>query len=142
MKTVAQMLKLKPDGVVTIGPDLPMLDALKVLADRDVGAVLVMDGHRLMGIVSERDYARKVALKGKSSSTTPVKEIMTREVVCVTPEQTNEECMALMTAKHLRHLPVIDNDRVVGVLSIGDLVKDTISEQQFIIDQLEHYIHS
>ncbi|HUX23084.1 MAG TPA: CBS domain-containing protein [Burkholderiales bacterium] len=141
MKTVAQMLKLKPSGVASIGPDVPVVDALKLLAERDVGAVLVMDGQRLVGILSERDYARKVALKGKSSSTTPVNEIMTREVVFVTPEQTNEDCMALMTAKRLRHLPVIDNDRVVGVLSIGDLVKDTISEQQFIIDQLEHYIH-
>jgi len=141
MKTVAQMLKLKPSGVASIGPDVPVVDALKLLAERDVGAVLVMEGQRLVGILSERDYARKVALKGKSSSTTPVNEIMTREVVFVTPEQTNEDCMALMTAKRLRHLPVIDNDRVVGVLSIGDLVKDTISEQQFIIDQLEHYIH-
>ena len=141
MKSVAQILKLKSTGVVSIGPDVPVLDALKVLADKDVGAVLVMDGSRLVGIVSERDYARKVALKGKSSSTTPVSEIMTREVVCVTPTQTTEECMALMTEKRARHLPVIDNGRVIGVLSIGDLVKDAISEQKFIIDQLEHYIH-
>lgn len=141
MKTVAQMLKLKPGGVISIRPDVPVLDALKLLADKDVGAVLVMDGPRLVGIISERDYARKVALKGKSSSDTPVSEIMTREVVFVTPAKTNEECMALMTEKRARHLPVIDNGRVVGVLSIGDLVKDAISEQQFIIDQLEHYIH-
>jgi CBS domain-containing protein len=141
MKTVAQMLKLKPAGVVSIRPDVPVLDALKLLAEKDVGAVLVMDGPRLEGIVSERDYARKVALKGKSASDTPVSEIMTREVMFVTPAQTNEECMALMTEKRARHLPVIDNGRVVGVLSIGDLVKDAISEQQFIIDQLEHYIH-
>jgi CBS domain-containing protein len=141
MKTVAQMLKLKPAGVISIRPDVPVLDALKLLADKDVGAVLVMDGPRLVGIISERDYARKVALKGKSSSDTPVSEIMTREVVVVTPAQSNEECMALMTKKRARHLPVIDNGRVVGVLSIGDLVKDAISEQQFIIDQLEHYIH-
>ncbi len=141
MKTVAQILKLKPSGVISIAPDVPVLDALKLLADKDVGAVLVMDGPRLVGIISERDYARKVALKGKSSSSTPVNEIMTREVVCVTPTQTNEECMALMTKKRARHLPVIDNGRVIGVLSIGDLVKDAISEQQFIIDQLEHYIH-
>lgn len=141
MKTVAQILKLKPAGVISIRPDAPVLEALKLLADRDVGAVLVMDGSRLAGIVSERDYARKVALKGKSSGDTPVSEIMTREVICVTPAQTNEECMALMTAKRLRHLPVIDKGQVVGVLSIGDLVKDAISEQQFIIDQLEHYIH-
>jgi len=141
MKTVAQMLKLKPSGVISIRPDVPVLDALKLLADKDVGAVLVMDGPRLVGIVSERDYARKVALKGKSSGDTTVSEIMTKEVVCVTPAQTNEECMALMTEKRARHLPVIDNGRVIGVLSIGDLVKDAISEQQFIIDQLEHYIH-
>ena len=141
MKTVAQILKLKPAGVISIRPDVPVLDALKLLADKDVGAVLVMDGPRLVGIVSERDYARKVALKGKSSSDTPVSEIMTREVVFVTPAQTNEDCMALMTEKRARHLPVIDNGRVVGVLSIGDLVKDAISEQQFVIDQLERYIH-
>jgi CBS domain-containing protein len=141
MKTVAQMLKLKPPGVISIRPDVPVLDALKLLADKDVGAVLVMDGPRLVGIVSERDYARKVALKGKSAEDTPVSEIMTREVVCVTPTRTNEECMALITEKRTRHLPVIDNGRVVGVLSIGDLVKDAISEQQFVIDQLVHYIN-
>jgi CBS domain-containing protein len=141
MKTVAQLLKLKPAGIISIRPDVPVLDALKLLAEKDVGAVLVMDGPRLVGIVSERDYARKVALKGKTASDTPVSEIMTREVVCVTPHQTNEECMALMTDKRARHLPVIDSGRVVGILSIGDLVKDAISEQQFIIEQLEHYIH-
>ena len=141
MKTVAHLLKSKPSGVIAIGPDVQVLEALKVLADKDVGAVLVMDGSRLLGIVSERDYARKVALKGKSSSSTPVSEIMTREIVCVTPAQTNEECMALMTEKHARHLPVVDNGRVIGVLSIGDLVKDAISEQQFVINQLEHYIY-
>lgn len=141
MKTVAQMLEGKPTGVISIKPDAAVLDAVKLLAEKDVGAVLVMDGTRLVGIVSERDYARKVALKGKSSSDTPVSEIMTRQVVFVTPAQTNEECMALMTQKHIRHLPVIDKERVLGVLSIGDLVKDVISEQQFIISQLEHYIH-
>jgi CBS domain-containing protein len=141
MKTVAQMLEGKPTGVISISPDAKVVDALKLLAEKDVGAVLVMDGSRLVGIFSERDYARKVALKGKSSGDTPVSEIMTRQVVFVTPAQTNEECMALMTQKHIRHLPVLDKDRVQGVLSIGDLVKDVISEQQFIISQLEHYIH-
>jgi CBS domain-containing protein len=141
MKTVAQMLKLKPSGVICIRPDVPVLDALRLLADKDVGAALVMDGPRLVGIVSERDYARKVALKGRSAEDTPVSEIMTREVVCVTPTRTNEECMALITEKRTRHLPVVDNGRVVGVLSIGDLVKDAISEQQFVIDQLVHYIN-
>ncbi|MFA5915488.1 MAG: CBS domain-containing protein, partial [Burkholderiales bacterium] len=118
-----------------------VFDALKLLEEKEVGAVLVMDGTRLVGIFSERDYARKIALKGKSSSDTPVSEVMTRQVVFVTSAQTNEECMALMTEKRARHLPVIDNGRVIGVLSIGDLVKDAISEQQFVIDQLEHYIH-
>lgn len=141
MKTVAQMLVGKPTGAISINPESAVIDALKLLAEKDVGAVLVMDGTRLVGIVSERDYARKVALKGKSASDTPVSEIMTREVVFVTPAQTNEDCMALMTQKHIRHLPVMDKDRVLGVLSIGDLVKDMISEQQFIISQLEHYIH-
>jgi len=141
MKTVAQMLEGKPTGVISINPDAAVLDALKLLAEKDVGAVLVMEGTRLVGIFSERDYARKVALKGKSANDTPVAEIMTRQVVFVTPAQTNEDCMALMTQKHIRHLPVIDKDRVLGVLSIGDLVKDIISEQQFIISQLEHYIH-
>jgi CBS domain-containing protein len=141
MKTVAQLLKLKPEGVISIRPDAPVLDVLSLLADKDMGAVLVMDGVRLLGIVSERDYTRKVELKGKSSSATLASEIMTREVVCVTPGQTNEDCMALMTGKRLRHLPVIEDGRVIGVLSIGDLVKDAISEQKFIIEQLEHYIH-
>ncbi len=141
MKTVAQMLKGKPTGAISIGPDAAVVDALKILAEKDIGAVLVMEDTRLVGIISERDYARKVALMGKSSTDTPVSEIMTRQVVFVTPAQTNEECMALMTQKHIRHLPVIENDRVVGVLSIGDLVKDVISEQQFIISQLERYIH-
>lgn len=141
MKSVAQMLKRKPARVISVGPDASVLDALRVLAQEDVGAVLVMDGPRLVGIFSERDYARRVALKGKSSINTPVSEIMTREVLFVTPAHTNDECMALITDKRLRHLPVMDNGRVVGVLSIGDLVKDAISEQQFIIEQLEHYIH-
>jgi len=141
MKSVAQLLKLKSPGVVGISPNATVLDALKLLAEKNVGAVLVMDGPRLVGLFSERDYARKVALKGKSAADTPVREVMTRDVVFVTPTQTNEECMALMTDKRIRHLPVVANDQVVGVLSIGDLVKDIISEQQFIISQLENYIH-
>ena len=141
MKTVAQLLQLKPAGFVSIRPDAPVLEALRLLADKDIGAVLVMEGERLVGILSERDYARKVALRGKSSAETRVNEIMTPDVVFVTSAQTNEECMALMTAKRLRHLPVVDAGKVVGMLSIGDLVKDAISEQQFIIEQLVHYIH-
>ena len=141
MKTVAQLLALKPGGIVAIAPELTVLDAVKLLAEKNVGAVLVMDGPRLLGMFSERDYARKVDLKGKSSANTPVSEVMTREVVVVTPTHTNEDCMALMTDKRIRHLPVVANDQVVGLLSIGDLVKDIISEQQFIISQLESYIH-
>ena len=141
MKTAAQLLKLKPTGVVAIAPEATVLDALKLLAEKNVGAVLVMEGPRLVGLFSERDHARKVALKGKSSATTPVSEVMSREVLFVTPRHTNEECMALMTDKRIRHLPVVADDQVVGVLSIGDLVKDTISEQQLTISQLESYIH-
>ena len=141
MKTVAQLLALKPGGIVGIAPDVTVLDAVKLLAEKNVGAVLVMDGPRLVGMFSERDYARKVDLKGKSSAHTPVSEVMTRDVVFVSPTHTNEDCMALMTDKRVRHLPVVANDQVVGLLSIGDLVKDIISEQQFIISQLESYIH-
>ncbi len=141
MKTVAQLLALKTSGIVGIAPDATVLDALKLLAEKNVGAVLVMDGPRLVGMFSERDYARKVVLQGRSSANTPVREVMTRDVVFVTPTHTNEDCMALMTDKHIRHLPVVANDQVVGLLSIGDLVKDIISEQQFIISQLESYIH-
>ena len=141
MKTVAQLLQLKPAGIVAIAPDAMVLEAIKLLAEKNLGAVLVMDGPRLVGLFSERDYARKVDLKGKSSANTPVSEAMTREVVSVTPAHTNEDCMALMTDKRVRHLPVVANDQVVGILSIGDLVKDVISEQQFIISQLENYIH-
>jgi len=142
MKTVAQLLTLKSAGVVSVAPGATVLEALKVLAEKDIGAVLVMDGPHLVGMFSERDYARKIALKGKSSADTPVSEIMTRGVLCVTPSHTNEQCMALMTQKRIRHLPVLSNKQVVGILSIGDLVKDTISEQQFIISELERYIHS
>ena len=141
MKTVAQLLALKSGGIVAIAPEVTVLDAVKLLAEKNVGAVLVIDGTRLVGMFSERDYARKVVLLGRSSSNTPVREVMTRDVVFVTPANTNEDCMALMTDKHVRHLPVVANDQVVGLLSIGDLVKDIISEQQFIINQLESYIH-
>ena len=141
MKTVAQLLTLKPGGLVTIAPGVTVLDAIKLLAEKNVGAVLVMEGPRLVGMFSERDYVRNVDLKGKSSASTSVSEVMTRDVVFVTPAHTNEDCMALMTDKRVRHLPVVANDQVVGLLSIGDLVKDIISEQQFIISQLESYIH-
>jgi CBS domain-containing protein len=141
MKTVRQLLKSKPSSAVwSIGPDAKTYDAIKLLADKGVGALLVMEGERLVGILSERDYARKVILKGKSSLDTPVREIMTTEVLYVRPDHTNEDCMALMTDKRVRHLPVLENGKVIGVVSIGDVVKDIISEQEFTIKQLEHYL--
>ena len=142
MKTVRQLLQSKSGDLCTIGPDANVFDALKLMAERNVGALLVVKNDRLAGILSERDYARKVVLQGKSSHATPVREIMTERAVCVRPDNTVEECMALMTDKHIRHLPVIEDEKLIGVLSIGDLVKETISEQQFVIQQLESYIHS
>jgi len=141
MKTVAHILKSKPDqSVYTITPTASVLDALKLMAEKNVGALLVMDGEKIAGIITERDYARKIILRGRSSKDTPVHDIMTSSVMCVRPEQTSEECMMLMTENRLRHLPILDNGKLVGLISIGDLVKDIISEQQFIIEQLEHYI--
>jgi CBS domain-containing protein len=141
MTTVRQLLETKGADVVSVTPDSNVLDALKLMAQREIGAVLVLDGARLIGIMSERDYARKVILRGKSSQDTRVREIMTERVVYARPEQTVPECMALMTSKRIRHLPVLEGERLVGVLSIGDLVKEMISEQEFIIRQLENYIH-
>lgn len=141
MKTVKQMLQGKTSGVFTIGPDVPVIDALRQMAEREIGALPVVAGGKLVGILSERDYARKVILQGKSSRDTLVREIMTAKVVCVGPQRTVEECMALMTDKRTRHLPVIEHGELIGLLSIGDLVKAMISEQQFTIAQLELYIH-
>ncbi len=142
MKTARELLQNKSRGLCTIGPDAPVFDALKLMAEKNIGALLVVETDKLVGIVSERDYARKVILHGKSSHDTPVKEIMTTRPICVQLSNSVEECMALMTDKHVRHLPVIENEKLIGVLSIGDLVKETISEQQFMIKQLESYIHS
>jgi CBS domain-containing protein len=142
MKTVQHLLALKAPGAVTIAPGASVFDALKLMADKDVGAVVVIDNGRVTGILSERDYARKVILHNKSSREIPVSEIMTERVLFVRPDQTLDECMALVTSKRIRHLPVLDGHRLVGVLSIGDLVKATISEQDFTIKQLESYITS
>nr|WP_211159899.1 CBS domain-containing protein [Aromatoleum aromaticum] len=134
-------MKEKPDPTVhTIGPDASVFDALGRMAEHNVGALLVMEGERLAGIVSERDYARKVILLARSSRDLTVSAIMSSPVMYVSLNQTNEECMALMTEKRLRHLPVVESSRVVGIVSIGDLVKSIVSEQRFIIEQLEHYI--
>lgn len=140
MKTVEQVLRGKSGDLVAVGPDESVFDALALMARREVGAVVVLEVGRLVGILSERDYARKIILLGKASKDTPVRDIMTQRVVCVTPATTIDECMALMTDKRCRHLPVLEDDRVTGVVSIGDVVKHTIAEQQFIIEQLEHYI--
>lgn len=141
MKSVAHVLQSKSDhSVYTISPNTSVLDALKQMAERGVGALLVMDGERIAGIISERDYARKMVLLGRASHETPVRDLMSSPVMYVRPDQTNEECMALMTENRLRHLPVVENGKLIGLISIGDLVKDIISEQKFIIEQLEHYI--
>jgi CBS domain-containing protein len=140
MVTVRQLIEAKPGPLVTVNPEATVRQALELMAAHEIGAVLVMSGPSLLGVMSERDYARKVILRGKFSHDTSVAEIMTERVVCATPELTVPECMALMSSKRIRHLPVLENDRVVGIVSIGDLVKATISEQQFIIRQLETYI--
>jgi CBS domain-containing protein len=138
--TVRQVLRGKGAAVWTVAPEDTVLAALRVMADKDVGALPVVDGERLVGMVSERDCARKVLLEGRSPSDTRVAEIMTSRVVYVAPERTVEECMALMTDKRVRHLPVLEDERLAGMISIGDVVKARIAEQQFMIDQLESYI--
>lgn len=140
MKTVRDILNSKGHEVWAVGPDDTVFDVVQQMADRGVGSLLVMDGEKLIGIVTERDYARKIILKDKSSKTSAVRDVMTTQVLCVTPERTVDECLALMTDKRARHLPVLDQGKVVGVVSIGDLVKAVISEQQILIDQLQHYI--
>jgi len=140
MKTVYNLLKKKGSQIWAIGPDASIYEAVSMMAEKGIGALLVMEGEQLHGIISERDYARKVILAGKSSRQTPVKEIMTTAVLCAKLEQSVEQCLALMTDKRIRHLPVADGGKVVGLVSIGDLVKEIIAEQQFIIEQLEHYI--
>ena len=141
MKSVVEILKSKPGrAVYDIAPRASVYDALRLMADENIGALLVNDEGKIVGIFTERDYARKIALMDRSSKKTTVAEIMSSPVMYVRPDQTNEECMKLMTDNHLRHLPVIDNGKLLGLVSIGDLVKDIISEQQFIIDQLQHYI--
>jgi CBS domain-containing protein len=140
MKSVRSLLQGKGPGVLTVSPDTSTYDALKLMGERNVGALIVMAEGKPVGVVSERDFARRLFLLERSPREVPVKDVMTSPVVYVRPEHTNEECMALMTDKRVRHLPVLDGERLIGVLSIGDLVKDMISEQQFTISQLEHYI--
>ncbi len=143
MTAVTEILKAKglsDVAVHAIAPTATVLEALQMMADKSVGALLVMEGEKIAGILTERDYARKIALMGRSSLNTLVRDVMTQNVMYVEPTQTSEECMALMTDNRLRHLPVVDNGRLIGLVSIGDLVKDIMSQQQFVIKQLEHYI--
>lgn len=142
MRPLKQIVETK-HALVSVGPDDSVFTALTLLAQHDIGALVVLERGRLVGIFSERDYARKVVLKGKASKDIPVREVMSEKVSCVTLSHTVEECMALMTDKRIRHLPVVGaGDEVIGILSIGDLVKETISDQKFTIDQLVHYIQN
>ena len=140
MRTVRQLLEAKSPEIVAIGPQAPVIDAIRLMADHGIGALLVMDGPRLAGIVSERDYARKVILQGRSSLDTPVADIMTARVVSVGPGDTTDHCMQVMTEHRIRHLPVLEGTAVVGVLSIGDLVKAVIEQQRQELDHLQRYI--
>jgi CBS domain-containing protein len=140
MKTIAHIMRLKKKEIWTIAPDATVFEALKVMAEKDIGAMPVLNGKKLVGIFSERDYARKVILKGKSSKKTPVSEIMSTNLITITPNQTNEQGLVLMNAKHIRHLPVIQEEELVGFISIGDLVKSIINEQKEVIGQQGQYI--
>lgn len=140
MKTVKQILDEKGSQVWSIAPTATMLEALTLMAEREVGALTVLDGDKLVGILSERDYARKVILRGQTSRDTLVQEIMSSPVICVHLHQTVDECMALMTGRRFRHLPVLEEQKLVGIVSIGDLVRSVIEHQQFYIAQLESYI--
>ncbi len=140
MTTVRQLLDQKGRNIWSIHPDATVFDAIAKMADKDVGSLVVMDGDELVGIITERHYARNVVLKGKASPAMPVREIMERHVVIARPEETVEQCMVLMTEKRIRHLPVFEGEKPIGILSIGDLVKSIIGDQKFTIDQLEHYI--
>ena len=141
MKSVAHILKSKPEqAVYTITPAASVFDAVKLMAEKNIGALLVMEGETIVGVITERDYARKIVLMARSSKDTSVRDIMTSTVMYVRPDQTSEECMVLMTETRLRHLPVLDSGKLIGLISIGDLVREVISEQKFVIEQLEHYI--
>jgi CBS domain-containing protein len=141
MTTVAQILKAKLDqNLYSIMPAASVFDAVKLMAEKNIGALVVIEDDKIVGLMTERDYARKIVLLARASTETPVRDIMTSRVMYVRPDQASEECMALMTENRVRHLPVMDHGKLIGLVSIGDLVKDVISEQKFIIQQLEHYI--
>ena len=140
MEFVSQFLEKKGHDVWWVAPETTVFDALQLMANKKVGALLVLEEDSLVGVFSERDYARKVILKGKSSKDTPVRDIMSTKIVCVAPNQSTEECMSLMTEKRIRHLPVMDGEKLIGIISIGDVVKAVIADREDIIEQLEHYI--
>ena len=140
MKTVKQLVEEKPHKLLSVTPRMSVFEALQKMAEFDVGALVVLEGDRLVGIFSERDYARKLILHGKSSKETRIEEIMTTRVVCIGPDRSAEECMALMTDKRVRHLPVLEDKKVVAVISIGDVVREMIEDQKHTIEQLEQYI--
>ncbi|OGI66192.1 MAG: histidine kinase [Candidatus Muproteobacteria bacterium RBG_16_60_9] len=140
MQTVRQLLQEKGHIVWSIGPDESVYDAIKLMAEKGIGALIVVDRAKTVGMLSERDYARKVILVGRSSKETKIREIMTTQVISADPHQSVQECMTIMTEKRIRHLPVMEDDQLIGMISIGDLVKAIIAEQQFVISQLEHYI--
>ncbi|MFC3550960.1 CBS domain-containing protein [Lysobacter cavernae] len=140
MRTVRQLLEAKAPEVFAIGPDVPVIDAIRLMAEKRIGAVLVIEGGRLIGILSERDYARKIVLQGRSSADTPVRTIMTADVISVGLDDSADQCMQIVTNQRIRHLPVLDKGQVLGVVSIGDLVKAVIEDQQLELDQLQQYI--
>jgi CBS domain-containing protein len=142
MRTVRNLLEAKAPEVFAIGPDAPVIDAIRLMAEKRIGAVVVMQAGKLVGILSERDYARKIVLQGRSSKDTPVRDIMTGDVISVGLNDTTDRCMQLVTDKRIRHLPVLDGGNVLGVVSIGDLVKAVIEDQQLELDQLQRYIAS
>ncbi len=140
MASVKQILQGKGHDVWSVGPEASVYDAIEIMADKEVGALVVMEGESLVGVFTERDYARKIVLQGRSSRDTKIKDIMTSRVAYARPGQSVEECMAVMTEKRIRHLPVIEDEKLLGIISIGDLVKSIIEEQQHVIEQLEQYI--
>lgn len=142
MRNVRHLLEAKAPEIFAIGPDAPVIDAVRMMAEKHIGALLIMDGPRLAGILSERDYARKVVLQGRSSASTAVREIMTADVISVGPDDTTDHCMQLVTNRRIRHLPVLSGNEVLGIVSIGDLVKAVIEDQQMELDQLQRYIAS
>jgi len=140
MKTIKRLLEAKGYNIWSITPDASVYEAIKLMSDKNVGALLVLESGKLIGVISERDCTRRVILKERAPKDTKVREVMTSDVIYILPDQTVEDCMALMTAKRVRHLPVLADDQLIGIVSIGDLVKDIISEQEFMIQHLEHYI--